>query len=848
MKVSINWLNQYVDIADVPVDDIAKALTNLGLEVEGSEDATPLQGDVVVGKILQAEQHPNADKLQVCQVDVGESEPLNIVCGAPNARADLTVAVAKIGAVLPEDFKIKAGKIRGEKSFGMLCSGSELGLSDDSDGIMELDPKLKIGRSIVDVFNLKDTVLEIGLTPNRSDCLGYVGLARDLAAKLELELKEPFVPKTFGDGTLETSEHVSVRIENQEECGRFCALYVRNVTVIPSPVWMQSRLLNSGMRPINLIVDATNYAMLENGQPVHAYDERDIGGQEIIVRRAKAGETLVTLDDQTRTLSSDDLVISDANQAVGLAGVMGGANSEVKPDTKNIVIEVANFHPSLIRKSAKRHGLHTEASHRFERGVDIDQAAFVARRVAQLIQDATKEQIDQGIEANVPVVSGNLIDIYDQVRIKSKIALRLSRVRQVTGLRTISQETCIKHLQSLGFAFLDKTDDRMLFEVPTWRLDIERETDLIEEVVRLEGYDKVPYTLPQMEIGTLPENPLIEFTDQCKFAMAEQGFSEIISFPFISTDDLKRFNVPEKHPFHQTVALANPLVEEQSFLRTSHCFSLVKALVENRRHGIKGSRLFESARNFYKIDDKVDAAYPLWSYLDTNGCHVIGRARQDHRPIERNIVAGIIDQPFQAKSWNQVEVASSFFHGKEAILDLLATFDIRDVSFKAITAQDIPWLHPTASALVMWQDQLLGYLGELHPRTAKASELDFENPPIVFELDLEPLYKAYQELRAYQSSTIKFPPVTRDLAFVVGKSVSHDQFAEAFQSFNRRKNLSSYRVFDVYQGEHLDEGKKSMAFSLQFQSDKKTLTDKEVEKEVNALIDWFKEQLSAELR
>lgn len=418
MLVSLSWLNEYIDLTDLSIDAISKTLTSIGLEVEGIKSLKAITGDVVAGKILKAEQHPNADKLRLCTVDIGRGgEPLVIVCGAPNARAGIKVAVATVGSVLPGDFKIKESKIRGEKSVGMLCSESELGLSTEHDGIIELPEAVALGTSISKYFHMEDTIIEIGLTPNRSDCLGLIGLARDLAAKLGRNLKIPDDKKIAADSALKSDAHIKVVIEGEDDSRRFTALYVADVRAIPSPQWMRSRLLNTGMRPINLLVDATNYVMLESGQPIHAYDERDIGGKTLKVRRAKEGEVIKSLDEQDRKLVATDIVIADAEKAVGIAGVMGGANSEIKDDTKSIVIEVAHFHPSLVRKTSKRFALHTEASHRFERGIDVENTAWVARRVAGLIASATAEQ-KHDLKLDIPPVriAGSAVDVYSTLR------------------------------------------------------------------------------------------------------------------------------------------------------------------------------------------------------------------------------------------------------------------------------------------------------------------------------------------------------------------------------------------------------------------------------------------------
>ncbi|RYZ54257.1 MAG: phenylalanine--tRNA ligase subunit beta, partial [Proteobacteria bacterium] len=432
MLVSLRWLNEYIDLSGVSVEEISKTLTSIGLEVEGIKHIKPLKGDVVAGKILSAVQHPNADKLRVCQVDIGKGEALTIVCGAPNAREGIKVVVATIGSELPKDFKIKESKIRGEKSFGMLCSEEELGLSGGHDGIIELPDSVALGTPIATHFHMEDTVIEIGLTPNRSDCLGLIGLARDLSAKLGKTLKVPDDKKIVTDASLKSADHIKVAIENADDSNRFTALYMSDVRPIPSPSWMQRRLEFAGMRPINIIVDATNYVMLESGQPIHAYDERDIGGKTLNVRRAKEGEALKTLDGQERKLATGDIVIADAQRAIGVAGVMGGANSEVKDDTKNIVIEVAHFNPSLVRKTSKRFALHTEASHRFERGIDVENIAWVARRVAGLILQATEEQRKElKLDIPAPRIAGAAVDQYPKAFAAKTIELRIPRLQAI---------------------------------------------------------------------------------------------------------------------------------------------------------------------------------------------------------------------------------------------------------------------------------------------------------------------------------------------------------------------------------------------------------------------------------
>ncbi len=850
MRVSLRWLQEYIDLADLTIGEISSTLTQLGLEVEGIELLAPLKGDVVVGQILKAVTHPNADKLRVCTVDVGKGEALKIVCGAPNARDGIKVVVARIGSVLPKDFKIKESKIRGEDSFGMLCSEAELGLSEGHDGIIELPADAPLGLSVSEYWQLEDTIIEIGLTPNRSDCLGIIGIARDLSARLKRPLRVPTLHPAWHKEDLDSTSKVRVQISSAQESLRFVALHVGHVTAASSPVWLQQRVQRAGMRAINLIVDATNYVMLETGHPIHAYDERDLRGGLIQVRRAHAGEKLKTLDGQDRDLHADDIVIADAEQAIGLAGIMGGANSEVKSDTQNIIIEVAHFNPSLIRKTAKRQGIHTEASHRFERGIDVERLAWVAQRVAEVIYLATQELKDKGQDLPLPEIASRWIDVESEARSIRRVTLRLSRLRKMTALPQIDGTEMTEILSRLGFKLAAETGDVYEFETPSWRQDIDREVDLIEEVVRVYGYDRIPVKLPRMELGALPEHPLIDFIDESKVSFAGFGLSEVITFPFMSGEDFAALGIDAEHPLAATVKLANPLVEHEKHLRSIVLTGLIKSLLENRRHGIQGAQLFEAARSFHEPRAlPTEGLSPVWGHLKKQGAHISLRAHQDDRVLEHNRIAGLLDQPFTMKSWNQGEQAASFFQGKSLLLRYLRGFGIESLRFTPIEAKDFPWLHPGAAAVLWSQNsQFLGYVGELHPRTAKAYGLDFQNTPVVFELDLEAIQLASCQPASYASGSVKFPPVARDLALVVASTISYSDFERSFASFKQKKHLKTYRVFDVYQGTNIPAGKKSMAFSLQFQAADRTLTDQDVEKELEALLVHLKGDLSAELR
>ncbi|MFK7823000.1 MAG: phenylalanine--tRNA ligase subunit beta [Oligoflexales bacterium] len=843
MLVSLNWLNEYCDFSDLSPEIIAETLTQLGHEVEGSETIAPIPKGVIVGQIKTAAKHPGADSLQLCDVDVGAGELLKIVCGAPNARSGLKVAVATVGTQLAPDFKIKASKIRGEPSQGMLCSEKELSISEANEGILEITADWKLGSPIADYVNTDDIILDISLTPNRADCLSYVGLARDLAAKLGRTLRLPDIK--CGSGEFQTSEKVKVKIAADAGCARFTALAIEGVKSVAAPTWMQTRLKAAGMRPINLLVDVTNYVMLELGQPIHAYDKRYLEGGVIEVRSATLGETLSTLDGNTVELDPGDLLICDSTKSVGLAGIMGGANSEVKSDTSDLIIEVAHFFPTQVRKTSKRLGLHTEASHRFERGIHIENIDQVSLRVGTLLERCLLEVGEQA-----PQVSCKLLDVYPAPQTPAKIALRLPRVRSFLNLHQLSLDDCVKHLSALQFKLIDKTTERMLFEIPGFRHDIVREVDLIEEVARLEGFEKVPYELPRMNITPNIEHPIIEFTDSVKLVLAQLGLTEAISFPFHSVHDYEKLRLKIGHPYWPTKELLNPLNEEMAFMQTSLIPGLLKASRLNRHHGHKGSRLFEVGRAFYDFGavtlDKKQ--YPLFSDWDRDELHLTAKAHgEKSRPIERNLVAGIFDHLYREQGWDHAEEQAHFFHGKGVVEALCASFGLYCLEWHRPSESELPFMHPGACAKIISGSHVLGFVGELHPSSALDWELGGESP-VVFELDLEALYMAQDQKQDVDPRPRKFPAVIRDFALVVDEGLSYANLEKAVNEFPKKKNLKRMRLFDLYQGEHVESGKKSMAASFVFESLEKTLTDKEVEKESQNLLQWLKQRVGSELR
>ena len=844
MLVSKKWLCEYVDISEISDSELSQTLTSLGLEVEGISSTPELDDKLVVGQIISAERHPNADTLQVCSVNIGLDTPLSIVCGAANARAGIKVIVAQVGATLPGNFKIKESKIRGEKSFGMLCSEEEIGTATKSEGILELSNDKVVGHKVNSFIKTGDSVFEIGLTPNRSDCNGLIGIARDLSAKTGKKLNYPVIHQNAT--TKDLHKKIKTTLEKNSGCDRLSVLYVENLEITDSPEWLKKRLETAGIRPINQIVDITNYVMLEMNQPIHAYDAKFVSDGHLIVRSGKVNEQLTTLDGKEIKLTPDDIIICDSKGPIGLAGIMGGQNSEIKNSTTEIFIEVASFDPARVRRSAKRFAFHTDASHRFERGIDIENIPQVARRIGNLIELCAAQ-----LKLKTPGISYEVMDTYPKPLARPRIALRLERARKVLGLITLSSETCIKHLTALEFKLLDQKDERLLFEVPLWRVDVTREIDLIEEVARLESFDKIPYRIPTMEIAPTKENPFINFVDEAKTVLAISGLSEVITYPFTSKKEYEFLLIHELHPLFPSVELANPLVSDDSWMQTNGLPGLLKAIKRNHRHQKTGAQLFEVGKGFhdFSINSFDRTKFPVYGSLDRKPLHFSDRAQSEKgRPIERHIASFILDFPLQKKGWNWKEEKPTFFDGKAVVEAMLKCFGITGVTYRRPEASELPFLHPSASAVIMRGIDVLGWLGELHPKVAQNFELDLNQIPVVCELELEAIYTATQDKIKIKASQFEFPPASRDLAFTVEKHISHGDILNSLQSFNRRKYLEKIEIFDVFQGGQISPNKKSMAYSLQFRSPGKTLTDQEVEKEYNSFVEWLNHQVGAEKR
>ncbi|GAB4301998.1 MAG: phenylalanine--tRNA ligase subunit beta [Desulfuromonadia bacterium] len=798
MIVTTNWLKEYVDI-DIPTRELADLLTMLGLEVERVEEVGSALDTVVVARVLTKEQHPNADKLSLCTVDSG-SEILEIVCGATNFSAGDTVALAQVGSVLPGDFRIKRSRIRGIESCGMLCSEKELGLADESEGIMILPPDLPLGRPLFDALGLKDTILEIGITPNRADCLSVIGIAREIAAKLGKSLHYP--PSPITEGGDEITKSASVEIVDPDLCPRYTARLITGVTLAPSPSWLVSRLAAAGIRSINNVVDVTNYVLLEYGHPLHAFDFRQLRGGRIIVRRAADGEIFRTLDGQERQLCRDDLTIRDAERAVALAGIMGGENSEITEGTTDILLESAWFDPRTIRRTSRRLGVKSESSYRFERGADIDGVIRALDRATSLIA-----QLAGG------TVAREVIDAYPRPVIKPPITLRTSRVNGILGT-SLQPEEIAQILRSLTFTVAPLGEGVYSVQVPTFRVDIDREIDLVEEVARLVGYGSIPVTLPESTAAAGKENPRQVMERHIRDCMVALGFNEVINFSFTHPDAPRKLLLSEGDPRLSPLPLLNPLVTEQSVMRTTLVPEILGAALYNLNHRQNRQRLFELRRLYLPAKEGELPQEPLW-------------------------LAALMTGPRQGEEWCHGREPVDFYDLKGVAEELLHRLGIGSVSVSADETE--PYLHPGKSAVITAAGRRIGVFGELHPRAQENFQLT--QPVFLMELSVD-LLVALRTPRPAVTPPSRFPDSARDIALLLDDSLP---VADLVSAIDRLKIplVTSIVVFDVYRGEKLPPGKKSIALRIRYGSADRTLTDDEINRVHDRIVRQLQEKFAA---
>ena len=797
MKVPIKWLQEYVAISLSPTD-LANRLTMAGIEVKGMQVIGGWE-NIVVGQIIDINPHPNADRLSLATVDLG-TEQQTVVCGAPNLRLSDKVAFAHIGAELIDGhtgqaFRLKPAKIRGVASSGMVCSEKELGISDSHEGIMVLPAEAPIGVPLTDY--LGDTTFDLEVTPNRPDCLSVIGIAREVAALTGQSLRLPEV--RYEEVAFPIDQQVSVKIVAPELCPRYCASLISGVKVADSPKWLQQRLMSCGMRPINNIVDITNYVMLEYGQPLHAFDYARIKGRGIIVRRAGKGEVIVSLDGVERALAEDTLVIADEKQAVAIAGVMGGANSEVTEQTTSVLLEAANFKPTSIHYTSRALSLVSEASMRFERGIRPELTLPALKRATQLIVQLAGGKAAKGF-----------VDVYPGKLDQEPIPLSTDEVKRILGVE-FSFDQIVNALTSLGFD-CKSADSEIWVTAPYWRSDIHQAVDLMEEVARIAGYDKIPATMLSQPIPRQKPDPIISLKQEVRRILAGYGFQEVITYSLTSWKMLNKL-LSESHPLdYLPLRVVNPMTTDQEYLRPNLRANLLADLSANKRHEDGGIWLFELGR----------------VYLP----------RPEDLPDEPEVLCGVLNGPRLEKRWRGGDESFDFFDAKGVVEGLLSRLSV-EATFEKSSDET---LHPGKRADIVVDDVKVGVVGEVHPVVVEA----FEIPGAVslFEINLTKLLPFATGHKVFQPIP-RFPAIVRDMALVVDAGTTHQEVLDIIQGFPL---VSRVALFDIYFGEQVPPGKKSLAYRIVFQSPTHTLTDEEVDKVWQQILAKLSGELGATLR
>ncbi len=800
MRIPLSWLREYVDV-DLPAEAVAERLTLAGLEVSAVERlGEGIQG-VVVGQILEKGPHPNADRLSLCRVTDGR-DTYEIVCGATNMKAGDKVALARVGARLPGGFKIKKAKIRGQVSHGMMCSERELGLGEDHSGIIILPPDAPVGQDLTEYLGLPETVLEVEITPNRPDCLSVVGVAREVAALTGAALRVPD-PRVPEDGP-PVEQETSVEIRSPDLCHRYAARVVRGVRIGPSPAWMRRRLEACGVRSINNVVDVTNYVLLELGHPLHAFDMDRLAGGRIVVERARDGARFVTLDGQERLLDAETLMICDAEKPVALAGIMGGENSEVQPDTVNVLLESAWFLPTNIRRTARRLGLRTEASYRFERGTDVEGLIRALDRAAELLAALAGGTVSRGIW-----------DAYPVRHEPAHVTLRFRKVRDLLGTDVPPEEAC-GILERLGMELEERAADGVTVRVPTHRVDLEREVDLVEEVARIRGYHTVPATLPRVPMSADEPPQEHRLAERARDLLVGCGLHEAITWTFGDPEDDRRLRIPEgDRP--AKVRIQNPLGVETSVLRTSLLPGLLRAVGTNQRRQVRDVRLFEVGRTFHP---EPDARLP--------------------REVLR--VGAVLAGHREPLAWWAGPWPVDYHDAKGVAEVLLEGLGVGGARWEP--AGDIPWLHPGRAARIRAGGETLGWVGEIHPVVAEAWDLD--GPVAAFEVDLEASARHARQPGRFPGLA-RFPGTERDLAVVIPREVTARQVLDVIQALGSDL-IERVVVFDVYRGEKLPPDRVSLGLRVTYRAPDRTLTDEEIRQEEARVLAVLAERVGASLR
>ncbi len=801
MRVALDWLAEFVPLP--PAAELVERLSLGGFEDVAIEDTAPDLSAIRVGRVVECARHPSADRLSVCRVELGEGEPLEIVCGASNVAAGQKVAVAPAGTRLPDGTKLKRSKIRGVVSQGMICSERELGLGDEHEGILVLDPGARLGAPLPEALPVGRRVLEVGITPNRGDTASLLGLAREVRALFggELSLPETEPP----EGGVPAQRAVEVAIEEPDACHAYVARVVRGVRVGASPDWLVGRLEASGIRSINSVVDVTNLVLLEFGQPLHAFDLARIRGGRVEVRRARAGEKLATLDGQVRELDPDDLVIADAERALALAGVMGGVDSEVNEATSDVLIESAHFEPGTVRRGARRHGLRTEASYRFERGVDPEGVGRAADRAARLLAEIAGGEVAPGaveVRGAPPAATGT-------------IRLEVAHTNRLLGTQIAAEEVA-SLLARVGVACAAQGSGVLECRVPSHRNDLHLHQDLTEEVARIYGYERIPTTLPLAPLQAVQEPPSWQLAGRARDALVAGGLVECVSLPFAGPGDPDRLRLAPDDTRRNALEVLNPLNEEEPLLRTTLLPSLLRLVRQNRSHQVDRVRLFEVSRVF-----------------------VPGRGGE--LPAEPLGLTAVLTLGEERGLWEAKPRPPLFFEAKgltEKLLNQLGYV----ASLRRETAP--PYLHPGAGSGLEVGGQVVGAVGEIHPEVAAAFEIDV--PCAVIELELSALERLPRSELRYREVP-RQPRVQRDIAVVLGRDRPAGDVLDAIRE-TAGGDLVSAEVFDRYAGEGVPADKVSLGFRLVFQRSDRTLTDDEVGRATDRVVRMLAHRFGGELR
>lgn len=809
MDLSYKWLKEYIDF-DLAPQELADALTASGVAIEGITDLSQELKGIVVAYVEECGKHPNADKLSLCKVFDGEKH-YQVVCGAENVAQGQKIIFAKIGAVLPGNFKIKAAKLRGVESEGMICSAKELGLPQDlllasqKEGILVLDEDAPLGMDGVKYLDLDDYILELDLTPDRGDCLSIINIARQLAAILNKDIKD--LNLNLKNTIFSSEKNIEIEIKALEECPRYVGKIIEDIKIQESPFWMQNRLRSAGIRPINNIVDVTNYVMLEMGQPLHAFDYEMLKDKKIIVRKANSGEKLVTLDSKDRILDDEMLLICDGERPIAIAGVMGAENSEVTINTKHVLIESAYFDPTSVRKTATKLGLRSEASARFEKGINYDQTRLAAIRAAQLL-----EEVAGGKSHDKEV------DVYPEPIKNKEVKLRFNRANMVLGT-SLSDDEIKDIFRRLNLELIKENAEEVLYKIPAYRPDLQIEEDLIEEIASIYGLENIPVTLPYGDTNPGGRTFNQKLRKSIYEILKGIGGNEVINYSFINRNHLDKMLMPENDMRRNVVEVLNPLSEEQGIMRTS----LVPGMLDNalRNHNRRSEDLltFEIGKVYYKNGFPQRAILP-----------------------EEELKLAILGRGKIGGDWKNKGEEVDFYYLKGILNNLFASLKLTNIDYVPVI--DSGEYHPGRCAKILLNGEFVGHLGEINPRVADSYSLPGKT--YLAEMHLEKIIDNCEDKIDYKYLP-KYPGISRDLAIIVEDNIRAGELISSIEK-NANDLLKKVEVFDLYQGSQIPGNKKSIAFSLKFQAEDRTLVDEDVNVVIENIKNGLEEEFGAKLR